>query len=88
MALGALPPSMLIMILRQGMIPSVAGLALGMLASAAVGGLVQGTFPGTGTDAVTFLLIVPVVALVVMLATYIPARRAARIDPLAALRQE
>jgi ABC-type antimicrobial peptide transport system permease subunit len=49
---------------------------------------VQGIIPGTATDAITFLLIVPVVVVVVMLAAYIPARRAARIDPLMALRQD
>ena len=58
------------------------------LLAAAVGGLIQGLFPGTAADLVTFLLIVPVVVTVVMLAAYIPARRAARIDPLVALRQD
>ena len=88
MAVGAVPKSVLQMILRQGTLPSVGGIAGGMVASIAVGGLVQGIIPGTATDALTFLLIVPVVVVVVMLAAYIPARRAARIDPLMALRQD
>ena len=88
MAVGAVPKSVLQMILRQGTLPSVGGIAGGVVASIAVGGLVQGIIPGTATDALTFLLIVPVVVVVVMLAAYIPARRAARIDPLMALRQD
>ena len=87
-AVGAIPNSVLRMILRQGTLPSVGGIAGGVVASIAVGGLVQGIIPGTATDAITFLLIVPVVAVVVVLAAYIPARRAARIDPLMALRQD
>jgi ABC-type antimicrobial peptide transport system permease subunit len=88
MAMGALPRSVLRMVLRQGTLPSVAGVAFGIIASAAVGGLIQTAIPGTGGDLFTYLLIVPVVVLVVMLAAYIPARRAAHIDPLLALRQD
>jgi predicted permease len=88
MAVGALPGSMLRMVLRQGTLPSVAGIAVGVLASAGVGGLIQSVFPGAAADAVTYLLIVPIVVVVVMLAAYIPARRAAHIDPLVALRQD
>jgi ABC-type antimicrobial peptide transport system permease subunit len=88
MAMGAVPSSVPRMILRQGSLPSVVGVAFGVIASAAVGGLVQGVFPGTGGDAFTYLTIVPVVVVVVILAAYIPARRAAHIDPLVALRQD
>jgi len=88
MALGALPRSVLQMILRQGLLPSVVGVAVGVAASAAVGGLTQRAFPGTAADSITYLAIVPVVVAVVLFAAYIPARRAARIDPLAALRSE
>jgi predicted permease len=88
MAMGALPVSVLRMVFRQGTLPSVVGVAIGIVASAAVGGLTQSFFPGTGGDVFTYLLIVPVVVAVVMLAAYIPARRAAHIDPLLALRQD
>ena len=88
MAMGALPASVLRMVLRQGTLPSIVGVAFGIVASAAVGGLIQGAIPGTGGDVFTYLLIVPVVVAVVMLAAYIPARRAAHIDPLLALRQD
>jgi predicted permease len=88
MAVGALPGSVLGMILRQGTMPSIAGVVFGVIASVAAGGLIQRAIPGTAGDLVTYLLIVPVVVVVVMMAAYIPARRAAHIDPLIALRQE
>jgi putative ABC transport system permease protein len=88
MAVGALPGSVLRMFLQQGSLPSIGGVALGVLGSIVVGGLIQSTFPGTGRDVVTYLLVVPVIVATVMLAAYIPARRAARIDPLAALKQD
>ena len=88
MAMGALPASVLRMVLRQGTLPSIVGVAFGIVASAAVGGLIQGAIPGTGGDVFTYLLIVPVVVAVVMLAASIPARRAAHIDPPLALRQD
>jgi putative ABC transport system permease protein len=88
MAMGAMPGSVLRMVLRQGTLPLIAGVAFGIVASAAVGGLIQGVFPGSGGDVFTYLLIVPAVVAVVMLAAYIPARRAAHIDPLLALRQD
>lgn len=88
MAVGALPASVLRMVLRQGTLPSIVGVALGIVASTAVGGLIQGAIPGAGGDVFTYLLIVPVVVVVVMLAAYIPARRASHIDPLLALRQD
>ena len=87
-AVGAVPTSVLRMILRQGTLPSIAGVGFGILASIGVGDLVQSVFPNTGGDLVTYLLIVPVVVAVVMLAAYIPARRASHIDPLLALRQD
>jgi len=88
MAAGALPGSVLRMILGQSTLPSMAGVVFGVMASVAAGGVTQRLFPGTAGDLVTYLLIVPVVVVVVMLAAYIPARRAAHIDPLIALRQE
>ena len=88
MAMGALPTSVLRLIMRQGALPAAAGIVLGVLASLAAGGAIESVFPNTGGDALTFLLIVPAVLVVVTLAMYIPARRAALIDPLAALRQD
>jgi predicted permease len=87
-AIGGTPHSILGMVLRQGSWPTIAGVVAGMAASAAVGRVIQGVFPGTGVDAVTFGLIVPAVAAVALLAAYVPARRATLVDPLVALRQE
>jgi ABC-type antimicrobial peptide transport system permease subunit len=88
MAMGARPGSVLRMILRHGALPSIGGIAAGVIASTSAGSLIQAVIPGTATDMLTLLLIVPVVVVVVVLAAYIPARRAAHIDPLAALRQD
>jgi putative ABC transport system permease protein len=88
MAIGGKPQSMLAMVLRQGTWPSIAGVAIGVAASAVVGGLIQSVFANTGVDLVTFALVVPAVVAVALLAAYVPARRAAHIDPLVALRQE
>jgi ABC-type antimicrobial peptide transport system permease subunit len=88
MAVGAMPRSVVWMFLRQGTLPSTGGVLSGVVVSTAVGGLIQSSIPGTGGDIVTYLLVVPVIAVVVVLAAYIPARRAAQIDPLVALRQE
>jgi predicted permease len=88
MAMGALPGSVLRLVMRQAALPAGAGIVLGVLTSLAAGGAIESVFPNTGGDSVTFLLIVPAVLVVVALATYVPARRAALIDPLAALRQD
>ena len=85
---GALPDSVLRMVLRQGSLPAVSGVVLGVLGSFLAGRFIPSVFPNTAADAVTYLLIVPSVVVVVMLAAYIPARRAAYINPLLALRQD
>ena len=89
MAVGAQSSSVLRMVLRHGLALSAAGVALGVIGSVGVGGLLRGVFPGAGQiDLMTYLLVVPILVAVTLVAAWIPARRAARIDPLAALRQE
>jgi predicted permease len=88
-ALGATPATIMRLIVTQGAKLAVAGLALGLglaLWSARVlEGLLFGVAP---RDPLTLILVTGVVALAVLLATYIPGRRAVRVDPVIALRAE
>ena len=90
MAVGARSASILRLVLRHGLMLTALGVVLGVIGSVAAGGLLQGIFanPAGGIDLTTYLLVVPLLVGVSMLAAYVPARRAARIDPLIALRQE
>ena len=88
MALGALPGSVLAMVLRQGSVPTAVGIIGGIAASVAAGRAIDAMFPTTTADVTVHLLVAPGVALVALLAAYVPARRAARIQPLTALRQD
>ena len=89
MAVGAQSSAVLGMVLRHGFVLSATGVILGIVGSIGVGGVLRGVFPGPGAiDLGTYLLVVPLLVVVTLFAAWIPARRAARIDPLAALRQE
>jgi predicted permease len=89
MAVGAAPGSVLRMVLRQGLILAAWGIALGVAGSVSTGGLLRAVFPSQGgMSVVTYLFVVPTLVAVTLLAAYIPARRAARTNPLVALRTE
>ena len=90
MAIGAGRAAVLRMVLRQGIVLAVAGLAVGLVAGAGAGKLMQAAFPtgGDQRDVVALLLVVPIVLGVTFLAAYIPARRASRVNPMQALRYE
>ncbi|HEY3458148.1 MAG TPA: FtsX-like permease family protein [Bryobacteraceae bacterium] len=89
MALGATPGNVLRLILRQGVALAVAGMALGFLGSLAGTRLMTSMlFEVKPTDPVTYAAVGILLGIVVLAASYIPARRAARLDPLIALRQE
>ena len=89
MAIGAQPGSVLRMVLGHGGWLVLAGVVLGVAGSVAVGGLLRGIVPSRGEiDLVPYFLVVPTLVVVTLAAAYLPARRAARIDPLVALRQE
>jgi len=89
MAIGAPSATVLRMVLRHGFALATAGVVAGVIGSMAVGGLIRSVFPNAGLiDFTTYLLVVPVLVAITMLAAWVPARRASRIDPLVALRQE
>jgi putative ABC transport system permease protein len=88
-ALGAQRRDVLRLVLRHGAALVVAGLAIGIAASLAMGHFIAGLLYGVApTDALTLGSVALVLAAVSMAATYLPARRAARVDPAVALRQE
>jgi len=89
MALGASRGAVALLILRQGMILAVAGIALGVGLAAASMRLLQGWLYGvTPLDARTFMLGAAAMLSIAGLASYLPARRAARIDPIVTLRAD
>jgi putative ABC transport system permease protein len=88
-ALGAKPGDLLRMILGQGMTLVVAGLAIGLLSAMGLTRLMKALlFQVQPTDPVTFAGVSLVLGVAALVACYVPARRALRIDPLRALRSE
>ncbi|MEO8028160.1 MAG: ABC transporter permease [Bryobacteraceae bacterium] len=87
MALGATQGGILAMILKQGLAIAAVGLSLGLVGAFALtrflGSLLFGVSP---TDGLTFVAIAGILGFVALLASYVPARRAARIDPMVSLR--
>lgn len=89
MALGAQPRSVLRMVLGQGMILVLIGVAIGLVVSYLVTRIMASLLYGvTATDPVTFASVALALALVALFANYIPARRATKVDPLVALHEE
>jgi putative ABC transport system permease protein len=89
MALGAGTNNLLRMVVSQGMRPVLAGVALGLGGALAGTRVLRGLLFGVGpTDPITFLIVTTFLVAVALLASYLPARRAARSDPMIALRNE
>jgi putative ABC transport system permease protein len=89
LAVGAQPRQVLLLILRQGLLLTVVGVVFGLAAAFALTRLLSGLLFGvTAVDATTFTTISVLLVIVSLLACYLPARRAMRIDPLRALRYE
>ena len=88
-ALGARPGSITRMVLRQGLLPVIAGLAAGVVASIALGRILGSLLFGVNAwDPITIGLVVALLSAVALAATYVPAHRATHVDPLTALRYE
>jgi len=88
-ALGATHGGIMGMVFREGLALTLAGLFLGLLLALAVGRLIGSLLYGIQpADPVSIVMTVVLLGTASLLATYIPARRAARIDPMAALRCE
>lgn len=88
-ALGASPPSIVGLVLREGARYAIGGVALGLFGAFAATRLLRAMlFETTPTDPGTFVAVPIVLALVALVASYLPARRAARTDPLVAMRAD
>jgi predicted permease len=89
MAIGADRNMVLAMALRQGSMPALFGLAAGLALSGLSERMLTAVFPThTHVDFVSYLLVTPALLAIALLATYIPARRASRVEPMQALRYE
>jgi len=89
MALGAERNQVLRLLLLDGLRPALIGLALGMAASVALTRLIRSLLYGTSPlDATVFVLVIITLLLSCTAACLVPAWRAARIDPMDALRSE
>jgi putative ABC transport system permease protein len=89
MALGAQPGDVIRLILKQGLALTLIGVAAGVLGAIAAARVMSGLLYGvSATDPATFVAISLLLAMVALLACYLPARRAAKVEPIAALRHE
>ena len=87
MALGATQRDILSLVVRQGMTLALSGVAIGLTGAFLLTRLIRSLLFGVEpTDPVTFVGISVLLALIALLASYIPAQRAARIDPMMSLR--
>ncbi|HUJ51857.1 MAG TPA: FtsX-like permease family protein, partial [Bryobacteraceae bacterium] len=89
MAIGADPGKVARLVLRQGLTLTMIGAAIGLALALAISKLLASLLTGVSSrDPLVYLLAATLVAAVSLLACYVPARRAARVDPVEALRHD
>ena len=88
-ALGAAPRACVAMLRRQGAVRVLIGITLGLAGALAAARLLRGLLYGVGPDDPDTMVLIPTaLASVALLASYLPARRAARVDPAVTLRDD
>jgi ABC-type antimicrobial peptide transport system permease subunit len=89
LALGARLGDVLRMVVFEGMKPTLLGIAIGVAGSLALGRVLSGLIYGVkASDPITFLLVTVLLTGIALLSSILPAYRATKVDPLAALRYE
>jgi putative ABC transport system permease protein len=89
MALGATRADVVLLVLKRGLLLAVSGVAIGLIGSVGLTRLLTGLLFGVSvTDPAIFGLVPILLLAIALLAVYLPARRATRVDPLIALRYE
>ena len=89
MALGAQRSSIVRLVVRHGLELTAAGIVAGLIGAAALTRVMANLLFGvSATDLVTFSSVPLLLAAIALLASYLPARRATRVDPVVALREE